>query len=139
MMDRDTIEEIAQVLQQIFGEDTVIYAENQPNGFKEPSFYVRNTYTNANYELAGYQFIKQNFQVIYFASEENANEQLVDVSNKLLAGFQYVGNDLALGKTCTVDSTERTLDFQFFLQRRYSTEEDDSEKMKGLDYNGRTK
>ena len=139
MMDRDTIEEIAQVLQQSFGEDTVIYAETQPNGFKEPSFYVRNTYNKADYELAVYQFIKQNFQVIYFASEENANEQLVDVSNKLLAGFQYVGQDLALGKTCTADSTERTLDLQFFLQRRYATEEDDSEKMKGLDYNGRTK
>lgn len=141
MMDKNTIEEIAEELQKIFGEDTVIYAENQPNGFQEPSFYVRNTSTTAKYELANYQFITENFQVIYFASEDDANSQLSEVSRRLLAGFSYVGKDLALGKTCTADSTEKTLNFEFYLQRRYATidENDTGEPMKGIKYNGRTK
>lgn len=140
-MDKNTIEEIAEKLQEIFGEDTVVYAENQPNGFQEPSFYVCNTYTSAKYELDNYQFIVENFQVIYFASEDGANSQLSEVSKKLLAGFSYVGKDLALGKTCTADSTEKTLNFEFYLQRRYATidEKDTGDPMKGITYNGRTK
>lgn len=140
-MDKNTIEEIAEKLQEIFGEDTVVYAENQPNGFQEPSFYVCNTYTSAKYELDNYQFITQNFQIIYFASEDNPNEQLLEVGCSLLCNFGYVGKDLVLGKTCTQDSTERTLDFQFYLQRRFATIDEtyNGKPMKGIKYNGRTK
>lgn len=128
------ITEIADKLASIFGEDTVIYAENQPDGFKEPSFYVHKVLTSTTHELAGYQAKTDSYQIIFFAGDENPNQKMIEVEEQLVANFDYVGNYLAVNRSFTPNSTERTLDFQFDLKGRvYNT--DDGEKMKRLTVN----
>lgn len=129
------INEIADKLASIFGEDTVIYAENQPDGFKEPSFYVHKVLTSTTHELAGYQAKTDSYQIIFFAGDENPNQKMIEVEEQLVANFDYVGNYLAVNRSFTPSATERTLDFQFELKGRvYNT--DDGEKMKRLMFNG---
>lgn len=129
------ISEIADKLASIFGEDTVIYAENQPDGFKEPSFYVHKALTSTTHELAGYQAKTDSYQIIFFAGDENPNQKMIEVEEQLVANFDYVGNYLAVNRSFTHNATERTLDFQFDLKGRvYNT--DDGEKMKRLMFNG---
>ncbi|MBT9022211.1 phage tail terminator family protein [Lactobacillus delbrueckii subsp. bulgaricus] len=128
------INKIADKLASIFGEDTVIYAENQTDGFKEPSFYVHKVLTSTTHELAGYQAKTDSYQIIFFAGDENPNQKMIDVEEQLVANFDYVGNYLAVNRSFTPNATERTLDFQFDLKSRvYST--DDGEKMKRLTVN----
>ena len=129
------ISEIADKLASIFGEDTVIYAENQQDGFKEPSFYVHKALTSTTHELAGYQAKTDSYQIIFFAGDENPNQKMIEVEEQLVANFDYVGNYLAVNRSYTPNATERTLDFQFDLKGRvYNT--DDGEKMKRLMFNG---
>ena len=128
------INEIADKLASIFGEDTVIYVENQADGFKEPSFYIHKVLTSATHELAGYQAKTDSYQIIFFAGDENPNQKMIDVEEQLVASFDYVGNYLAVNRSFTPNATERTLDFQFDLRGRvYNT--DDGEKMKRLTVN----
>lgn len=128
------IKEIADKLASIFGEDTVIYVENQACDFKEPSFYVHKVLTSATHELAGYQAKTDSYQIIFFAGDENPNQKMTDVEEQLVASFDYVGNYLAVNRSFTPNATERTLDFQFDLKGRvYNT--DDGEKMKRLTVN----
>ncbi len=128
------INEIADKLVSIFGEDTVIYAENQANGFQEPSFYVHKVLTSATHELAGYQAKTDSYQIIFFAGDENPNQKMIEVEEQLVANFDYVGHFLAVNRSFTPNATERTLDFQFDLKGRvYNT--DDGEKMKRLTVN----
>lgn len=128
------INEIADKLALIFGEDTVIYAENQPNGFKEPSFYVQKVLTSATHELAGYQAKTDSYQIIFFAGDDNPNQKMIDVEEQLVAEFDYVGRFLVVNRSFTPNATERTLDFQFDLKGRvYNTDEGD--KMKRLTVN----
>lgn len=128
------ITEIADKLASIFGEDTVIYVENQENDFKEPSFYIHKVLTSATHELAGYQAKTDSYQIIFFAGGENPNQKMIDVEEKLVAGFDYVGSYLAVNRNFTLNAVERTLDFQFDLKGRvYNT--DDGEKMKRLTVN----
>ena len=128
------IKEIADKLVSIFGEDTVIYAENQANGFQEPSFYVHKVLTNAAYELAGYQAKTDSYQIIFFAGDDSPNQKMIDVEEKLVASFDYVGNYLAVNRSFTPNAAERTLDFQFDLKGRVYNA-DDGEKMKRLTVN----
>lgn len=129
------ISEIADKLASIFGEDAVIYAENQPDGFKEPSFYVHKVLTSTTHELAGYQAKTDSYQIIFFAGDENPNQKMIEVEERLVAEFDYVGHFLAVNRSFTPNATERTLDFQFDLKGRvYNT--DDGEKMKRLMFNG---
>lgn len=128
------INEIADKLATIFGEDTVIYAENQADGFQEPAFYVHKVLTNAAYEIAGYQDKTDSYQIIFFAGDENPNQKMIDVEEQLVANFDYVGHFLAVNRSFTPNAAERTLDFQFDLKGRvYNT--DDGEKMKRLTVN----
>lgn len=128
------INEIADKLALIFGEDTVIYAENQPDGFQEPSFYVHKVLTSAVRELAGYQAKTDSYQIIFFAGDDNPNQKMIDVEERLVAEFDYVGHFLAVNRSFTPNATERTLDFQFDLKGRvYNT--DEGEKMKRLTVN----
>lgn len=128
------INEIADKLALIFGEDTVVYAENQPNGFKEPSFYVNKVLTSATHELAGYQAKTDSYQIIFFAGDDNPNQKMIDVEEQLVASFDYVGSFLAVNRSFTPNAAERTLDFQFDLKGRvYNT--DEGEKMKRLTVN----
>lgn len=132
------INEIADKLASIFGEDTVIYAENQTDGFKEPSFYIHKVLTSTTHELAGYQAKTDSYQIIFFAGDENPNQKMIDVEEQLVASFDYVGNYLAVNRSFTPNATERTLDFQFDLKGRvYNT--DDGEKMKRLTVNNETR
>lgn len=129
------INEIADKLASIFGEDTVVYAENQANGFQEPSFYVHKVLTSTTHELAGYQAKTDSYQIIFFAGDENPNRKMIEVEEQLVSNFDYVGNYLAVNRSFTPNATERTLDFQFDLRCRvYNT--DDGEKMKRLMFNG---
>lgn len=128
------ITEIADKLSSIFGEDTVIYIENQENGFEEPSFYIHKVLTSATHELAGYQAKTDSYQIIFFAGDKDSNKKMIDVEEKLVAGFDYVGSYLAVNRHFTHNAVERTLDFQFDLKGRvYNT--DDGEKMKRLTVN----
>lgn len=128
------INEIADKLVSIFGEDTVIYAENQADGFKEPSFYIHKVLTSATHELAGYQAKTDSYQIIFFAGDENPNQKMIDVEEQLVASFDYVGNYLAVNRSFTPNTVERTLDFQFDLKGRVFNI-DDGEKMKRLTVN----
>lgn len=128
------INEIADKLALIFGEDTVIYAENQPNGFQEPSFYVHKVLTSATHEFAGYQAKTDSYQIIFFAGDDNPNQKMIDVEEQLVAEFDYVDRFLVVNRSFTPNTTERTLDFQFDLKGRvYNT--DEGEKMKRLTVN----
>lgn len=128
------INEIADKLVSIFGEDTVIYAENQANGFQEPSFYIHKVLTNAAYELASYQAKTDSYQIIFFAGDDNPNQKMIDVEERLVAEFDYVGSYLAVSRSFTPNAAERTLDFQFDLKGRVYNA-DDGEKMKRLSVN----
>lgn len=128
------INEIADKLASIFGEDTVIYVENQENGFEEPSFYIHKVLTSATHELAGYQAKTDSYQIVFFAGDEKPNEKMIDVEEQLVANFDYVGSYLVVNRSFTHNAIERTLDFQFDLKGRvYNT--DDGEKMKRLTVN----
>lgn len=128
------INEIADKLASIFGEDTVIYAENQADGFQEPSFYINKVLTSATHELAGYQAKTDSYQIIFFAGDDNPNQKMIDVEEQLVAKFDYVGHYLAVNRNFTPNAIERTLDFQFDLKGRvYNT--DEGEKMKRLTVN----
>lgn len=126
--------EIADKLASIFGEDTVIYAENQADGFKEPSFYIHKVLTSTTHELAGYQAKTDSYQIIFFAGDENPNQKMIDVEERLVAEFDYVGSYLAVSRSFTPNAAERTLDFQFDLKGRIYNA-DDGEKMKRLSVN----
>lgn len=128
------IKEIADKLASIFGEDTVIYVENQADGFKEPSFYIHKVLTSATHELAGYQAKTDSYQIIFFAGDKDPNEKMIDVEEQLVANFDYVGNFLAVNRQFTHNAVERTLDFQFDLKGRVYNA-DDGEKMKRLNVN----
>ena len=128
------INEIADKLASIFGEDTVIYAENQADGFQEPSFYVQKVLTSAVHELAGYQAKTDSYQIIFFAGDDNPNQKMMDVEEQLVAEFDYIGNYLAVNRSFTPNAVERTLDFQFDLKGRVYNA-DDGEKMKRLTVN----
>lgn len=128
------ITEIADKLASIFGEDTVIYVENQANGFQEPSFYIHKVLTRTTHELAGYQAKTDSYQIIFFAGDENPNQKMIDVEEQLAASFDYVGSYLAVNRNFTLNSAERTLDFQFDLKGRVYNA-DDGEKMKRLTVN----
>lgn len=129
------ISEIADKLASIFGEDTVVYAENQADGFQEPSFYVSKVLTHAVHELAGYQAKTDSYQIIFFAGNDDPNRKMIDVEEKLVASFDYVGNYLAVNRSFTPNATERTLDFQFDLKGRVHNADDGGEKMKRLTVN----
>ena len=128
------INEIADKLASIFGEGTVIYAENQANGFQEPSFYVNKVLTSTTHELAGYQAKTDSYQIIFFAGDDNPNQKMIDVEEQLVASFDYVGSYLAVNRRFTPNAAERTLDFQFDLKGRVYNA-DDGEKMKRLTVN----
>lgn len=133
------IERIADELARI-SPNTTIYTENQPNGFDEPCFFIgRAGNTTLKPDLFDYEIRTIPYQVVYFPSEENANEALDEMEALLmdnltvLPDFAYLRN-----REFSVDTNEHTLtcDFDLVL-RMYKS--DLSLKQRSLDLNARTK
>ena len=133
------IERIADELARISPE-TTIYTENQPNGFDEPCFFIgRAGNATLKPELFDYETRKIPFQIVYFPSEENANEALDEMETLLmdnltvLPDFAYLRN-----REFSVDTNEHTLTYDFDLVLRMY-KPDLSPKQRSLDLNARTK
>ena len=133
------IERIADELARISPE-TTIYTENQPNGFDEPCFFIgRAGNATLKPELFDYETRKIPFQIVYFPSEENANEALDEMETLLmdnltvLPDFAYLRN-----REFSVDTNEHTLTYDFDLVLRMY-KPDLSLKQRSLDLNARTK
>ena len=133
------IERIADELARI-SPNTTIYTENQPNGFEEPCFFIgRAGNATLKPELFDYEVRKIPFQVVYFPSEENANEALDEMETLLmdnltvLPDFAYLRN-----REFSVDTNEHTLTYDFDLVLRMY-KPDTSLKQRSLDLNARTK
>ena len=133
------IERIADELARISPE-TTIYTENQPSGFEEPCFFIsRAGNTTLKPELFDYEVRKMPFQIVYFPSEENANEALDEMETLLmdnltvLPDFAYLRN-----REFSVDTNEHTLTCVFDLVLRMY-KPDSSLKQRSLDLNARTK
>lgn len=133
------IERIADELARISPE-TTIYTENQPNGFDEPCFFIgRAGNATLKPELFDYETRKIPFQIVYFPSEENANEALDEMETLLmdnltvLPDFAYLRN-----REFSVDTNEHTLTCDFDLVLRMY-KPDSSLKQRSLDLNARTK
>ena len=133
------IERIANELARISPE-TTIYTENQPNGFDEPCFFIgRAGNATLKPELFDYETRKIPFQIVYFPSEENANEALDEMETLLmdnltvLPDFAYLRN-----REFSVDTNEHTLTYDFDLVLRMY-KPDLSLKQRSLDLNARTK
>ena len=133
------IERIADELARISPE-TTIYTDNQPNGFDEPCFFIgRAGNATLKPELFDYETRKIPFQIVYFPSEENANEALDEMETLLmdnltvLPDFAYLRN-----REFSVDTNEHTLTYDFDLVLRMY-KPDLSLKQRSLDLNARTK
>ena len=133
------IERIADELARI-SPNTTIYTENQPSGFDEPCFFIgRAGNATLKPELFDYEVRKIPFQVVYFPSEENANEALDEMETLLmdnltvLPDFAYLRN-----REFSVDTNEHTLTYDFDLVLRMY-KPDLSLKQRSLDLNARTK
>lgn len=133
------IERIADELAHI-SPNTTIYTENQPNGFEEPCFFIgRAGNTTLKPELFDYEVRKMPFQVVYFPSEENANEALDEMEALLmdnltvLSDFAYLRN-----REFNIDTNEHTLTCEFDLVLRMY-KPDLSLKQRSLDLNATKK
>ena len=133
------IERIADELARI-SPNTTIYTENQPNGFEEPCFFIsRAGNATLKPELFDYETRKIPIQIVYFPSEENANEALDEMEALLmdnltvLPDFAYLRN-----REFSVDTSEHTLTCDFDLVLRMY-KPDTSLKQRSLDLNARTK
>ncbi|MDN6030169.1 MAG: hypothetical protein L0I48_05380 [Lactococcus plantarum] len=68
-----------------------IYRENQPQGFKEPSFYVYEISTQSKDELTNYEMRMHRFCAVYFPkTDKNVNKQLATMRNTLLDNFLVI-------------------------------------------------
>ncbi|WP_251855329.1 phage tail terminator family protein [Enterococcus italicus] len=69
----------------------VIYRENQPQGFKEPSFYVYEISTLAKDEITNYEMRTHRFCVVYFPdSKKDVNKQIDAMRDTLLDNFLVI-------------------------------------------------
>lgn len=69
----------------------VIYRENQPQGFKEPSFYVYEISTLSKDEISDYEMRTHRFCVVYFPKiDKDINKQLDTMRDTLLDNFLVI-------------------------------------------------
>ena len=70
---------------------TTIYRENQPQGFKEPSFYVYEISTLSKDGITGYEMRSHRFCVVYFPkTDKDINKQLDTMRDTLLDNFLVI-------------------------------------------------
>lgn len=125
---------IAEQVNAIFP-DYTIYTENQPSGFEIPSFYINRTLTDSLPQLFDVQRRLYGYQVVFFASEENTNKQLEDVSEKLLDNFIDLKEYANIrNREITQDINERTVNFTFdVFIRAWKKEKDPNQERIDVD------
>lgn len=105
-------ERIADELVRIFGTDTVIYTENQTDGFSEPSFYVCKAGSTVIMPRAyGNQRRTYGYQIVYFDKSNAAlekTEELLLANFKKLPDFAHIRN-----REFMLNAIEKTLIFTF--------------------------
>lgn len=127
----DLTNRIAEQVNAIFP-DYTIYTENQPSGFDVPSFYINRTLTDSVPQLFDVQRRLYGYQIVFFASEENTNEQLEEVSEKLLDNFTNLKEYANISnRELTQDINERTVNFTFdvFIRVWKNSEIPDQERI----------
>lgn len=105
----------------------VIYRENQPQGFKEPSFYVYEISTLSKDEITNYEMRTHRFCVVYFPkTDKDINKQLDTMRDTLLDNF-FVIDDVNLklyDRKC--ESIDGVLNFTFKVRYRGKYEQADT-------------
>lgn len=133
------IERIADELAKI-QPDIPIYTENQSNGFDVPSFYISRAGAGTIMPRTwNYEDRKYSYQVVYFANEDNPNEDLERMETILMDNFTVLSEYSYLrNREFTIDSNEHTLICLFDLNL-HMYREDRTPKQKRLDVNANTK
>nr|DAP21901.1 MAG TPA: tail completion protein [Caudoviricetes sp.] len=122
----DIIKGIGKQLAKILDKPT-IYRENQPQGFKEPSFYVYEISTLSKDEITNYEMRTHRFCVVYFPdSKKDVNKQLDTMRDTLLDNFLVI-DDVNLKlyeRKC--EPIDGTLNFTFKVRYRGKYEQTDT-------------
>lgn len=118
--------------------DKTIYRENQPQGFKESSFYVYEISSTDSPEINIYEMRKHRFCVVFFPkSDKDVNKQIEEMRNILLDNFLVIEglNLRLLERKC--EPIDGALNFTFRLRYRGKYEQE-STPMKTLEQQGGT-
>lgn len=132
------IERIADEIARIFP-SSVIYTENQADGFEEPSFFIEKISSSASSELFDRQMRKQTYQVIYFPNPENPKTDMERVEDYLLSGLLELKNYAPLRHIEVTQQEDNTLIYKFEVWGRFYPNKKDEIKLQNSELKGRIK
>lgn len=94
-MGNDIVDGIAVRLGQLFPQIDV-HRDEIAQGFDAPCFFIKTLRTVQTAKLGNRYFRRHSFDVHYFPRTEGASEELQEVTDTLLMGFEYIrmGDDL---------------------------------------------
>lgn len=122
--------------------DAVVYVENQPQGFSNPSFYIYEINSTAEDEIASYQMRNHSFCIVWFPEEPTSNIkggklsgpniQIEQMTTKLMNEFRVLQSVKLTPFKKEFDKSDGTLVFTFNLRYRSVFVEDDGVKVELL-------
>jgi len=135
----DIINGISLKLNSIFGDSYEVHIENVKQGLKEPCFFIKTLPTNDRPLLGKRKQRTYSFMISYFPKE--GNEEMMDVSEKLLDGLEYIellSGELIRGHSLEAEIVDDVLHFSvnYIVFLNDITRE---ESMGSLDYDAGTK
>lgn len=87
------IESIAIKLNQEFGDGFAIYSENVEQGLKEPCFFILLLTSNQRQIVRKRYFREHPFDIHYYPSTNDKNQEFLDVVDKLNDALEYITMD----------------------------------------------
>lgn len=112
---QDIVQGVVNALRNEFGDDDyTYYIEDIPQGFKEPSFYIRTL--NSSFELVcGRRYLRKNMMIVrYFPeSEMKPRQEINAVLDRLFPVLEYIkmGEDLLRGTKMEANIEDNILHF----------------------------
>lgn len=119
------IDGISMKLNTLFGDDYEIYSENIEQGLKEPCFFILLINPMSTSKLGNRQLREYNFDVHYFPSTNDKNQEINTVIETLIDGLEYitlVNSDLIRGTDIKAEVVDDVLHF-FISYKMYVTKE----------------
>jgi hypothetical protein len=96
------IDAIANVIDDSY-ENYPKYRNNVPQNLKNPSFSILNISSDLTQELGNRYFAQNSFDVMYFPTSEDKNDEMIDVGDNLVFSLEYI----TINKKC-YRGTERS-------------------------------
>lgn len=119
MIQNEIINGISIKIFQLFGNDYKIYSKNVKQGLENPCFFIQIINSHDKPYLDSRRIRKTHFMIDYFPADDEENESLYDVAEKLTDGLKFIklqDDSILMGNNIShnVDYDEEVLHFEIY-------------------------